>query len=245
MATYPRRLSLTNPGFESGSAPGDGWTTVNGTPVFRTSTPGPDIRGGARYLHVNNTGAAGSYRIHQDVAIPADCHADADAGLVSASLRFLWANFGAGNDIGFVELTFLNGADAVISTAASGSLGDSAQAWSQKAFTAAVPANTRKVRVTLGGTWASGSSTDSYFDQIELELIETASAAADVHQLYAELIETTETSAAQVAQVYGELIATTDASLAAVSQLYAELIRSVADKPATAAGGTIGCIIAG
>ena len=245
MATYPRRLGLTNPGFETGSAPGDGWTNVNGTPVFRTATPGPDLRGGTRYLHVNNTGAAGSYRIRQDVAIPADCYADVDAGLVSASLRFLWANYAAGNDIGFVELTFLDGADAVISTAASGSLGDSAQAWSQKTFTAAMPANARKVRIILGGTWASGSSTDSYFDAIELELIETASAAANVHQLYAELIETTDTSAVQVFQVYGELIATTEESLAAVSQLYAELIRTTADKPATAAGGTIVCIIAG
>lgn len=245
MATYPRRLGLTNPGFETGAAPGDGWTTVNGTPVFRTATPGPDLRGGARYLHVNNTGAAGSYRVRQDVAIPADCHADVDAGLLSASLRFLWANYGAGNDVGFVDLAFLDGADAVISTAASGSLGDSAQAWTQKAFTAAVPANTRKVRVILGGTWVSGSSTDSYFDQIELELVQTATAAADVHQLYAELIAITETSAAQVVQVYGELIETTDVSLAAVSQLYAEMIRTVADKPATAAGGTIVCIIAG
>lgn len=245
MATYPRRLSLTNPGFETGSAPGDGWTTVNGTPVFRIATPGPDLRGGARYLHVNNTGTAGSYRVRQDSAIPADCHADVDAGLVSASLRFLWADYGAGNDIGFVELAFLNAADAVISTAASGSLGDSVQAWSQKAFTAAVPANARKVRVILGGTWASGTSTDSYFDAIELEVVQTASAAADVHQVYAELIETTDASAAQVAQVYGELIATTDDSLAQVSQLYAELIRTTADKPATAAGGTIVCIIAG
>jgi hypothetical protein len=245
VATYPRRLGLTNPGFETGAAPGDGWTTVNGTPVFRSATPGPDLRGGARYLHVNNTGVAGSYRVRQDVAIPADCHADADGGLLSASLRFLWANSAAGNDIGFVELAFLDGTDAVISTTASGSLGDSAQIWSQKAFTAAVPANARKVRVMLGGTWASGTSTDSYFDAIELELIETATAAADVHQLYAELIETTDTSAAQVVQVYGELLATTDESLAAVSQLYAELIRSVADKPANAAGGTIVCIIAG
>ena len=245
MATYPRRLGLTNPGFEAGTAPGDGWTTVNGTPVFRTATPGPDQRGGTRYLHINNTGAAGSYRVRQDVAIPADCHADVDAGLVSASLRFLWANYGAGNDVGFVELAFLDGSEAVISTAASGSLGDSPQAWSQKAFTAAVPANARKVRVILGGTWASGTSTDSYFDAIELELIQTASAAADVQQLYAELIETTDTSAAQVVQIYGELIETTDESFAQVGQLYAELIRSVADKPATAAGGTIVCIIAG
>lgn len=245
MPVYPRRLVVANPGFETGSAPGDGWTTVNGTPVFRTATPGPDIRGGTRYLHVNNTGAAGSYRVRQDVAIPADCHADVDAGLLSASLRFLWANYGAGNDVGFVELAFLDGADALIATAASASLGDSAQAWSPKAFTAAVPANARKVRVILGGTWASGTSTDSYFDAIELELIETATAAADVNQLYAELIATTDTSAAQVAQVYGELIATTEVSLAQVSQVYAELIRSVADKPTTAAGGTIVCIIAG
>lgn len=245
MATYPRRLAVINPGFETGSAPGDGWSTVNGTPVFRTATPGPDLRGGARYLHVNNTGAGGSYRVRQDVVIPADCHADVDGGLLLASLRFLWANYAAGNDVGFVELAFLDGADAVISTAASGSLGDSAQAWSQKAFTAAVPGNARKVRILLGGTWASGSSTDSYFDAIELELVETASAAADIHQLYAELIETTDTSAAQVLQVYGELIETADTSLAAVSQLYAELIRTVADKPATAAGGAIVCIIAG
>lgn len=245
MATYPRRLAVTNPGFETGTAPGDGWTTVNGTPVFRSATPGPDLRGGARYLHINNTGAAGSYRVRQDVAIPVECHSDVDAGLVSASLRFLWANLGAGNDVGFVELAFLNGAGAVIATAGSGSLGDSAQAWSHKAFTAAVPANARKVRVILGGTWVSGTSTDSYFDAIELELTETATAAADIHQLYVELIETTDTSAAQVSQIYGELIETTEQSLAQVSQLYAELIRTTADKPATAAGGTIVCIIAG
>ncbi len=66
-----------------------------------------------------------------------------------------------------------------------------------------------------------------------------------MQQLYAELIETTDTSAAQVVQIYGELIETTDESFAQVGQLYAELIRTTADKPATAAGGTIVCIIAG
>lgn len=108
-----------------------------------------------------------------------------------------------------------------------------------------MPANARKVRVLLSGTWASGTSTDSYFDAVELELIETATAAADVHQLYAELITTTDTGAARVVQLYGELIATADDSLTAVSQLYAELIRTTADKPATAWGGTTVCIIAG
>jgi hypothetical protein len=244
MPVYPRRLTVANPGFETGSVPGDGWTIVNGAPAFRSASPAPDLRGGTRYLHLNTNGIAGSYRVRQDIAIPAECHADADAGLVSASLRFLWANYAAGNDIGFVELAFLDGADAVIATAASGSLGDSAQAWSQQAFTAAVLANTRKLRVILGGTWASGGSTDSYFDAIELELIETAAVAADVRQLYAELIAATDTSAAQVAQVYGALIATTD-SAASVHKLYAELIRTTADKPATASGGAIVCIIAG
>jgi hypothetical protein len=44
-----------------------------------------------------------------------------------------------------------------------------------------IVANSRKVRVLLGGSWASGSSTDSYFDAIELELVQSATAAADVH----------------------------------------------------------------
>ena len=43
------------------------------------------------------------------MGIPADCHADVDAGLLSASLRFLWANYGTGNDIGETELAAFDG----------------------------------------------------------------------------------------------------------------------------------------
>lgn len=80
-------------------------------------------------------------------------------------------------------------------------------------------ASARKLHISSAGTRATGRSVDSYFDQIKREMILTASAAADVHPVYAELIETTDTSTTHVAQVCGEFIETTDESFAKVAQL--------------------------
>lgn len=243
MPTYPKRLAVTNPSFETGVAPGDGWTTVNGTPVFKITSPPTDIRGGSRYLQVANNGSAGSYRVRQDVAVPADCLTDVDAGLLSVSLRVLWSNFAAGNDIGFVEVAFLDVADALISTASSGNFPDSAQAWGLRAHTPAIPAGTRKLRLILGGTWVTGTSTDSYFDIVDAELVLSTPPAGDLVQLYGEaLLEAP--SPARAAQAYTEALLAT-ASSGRAAQIYAELIRSVADKPATAGGGTIVCVVTG
>lgn len=243
MATYPLPLTVANPGFESGTAPGTGWVTVNGTPGFGTTNPLPDPRGGSRYLIVSTGGGAGSYRVRQDIAIPAAAYTDVDAGVLSATLRCLWANFAAGNDTGFVELAFLDGGGAAISTATSPSFADSPKIWTAQAFTATVPAGTRTLRLILAGTYVTGTAIDSYFDAVEAELALTSPPAAVVTQGYSELIEES-ASATRVSQTYAESLLAA-ASSARVGQVYAELIRLVADKPATAAGGTVVCIVAG
>jgi hypothetical protein len=240
---YPLRLTITNPSFESGTAPGTGWVTVNGTPAFGTVAPVPDPRGGSRYLTISSGGGAGSYRVRQDIAVPAGCLADVDAGLLSATMRFLWANYGAGNDIGFVEIAFLNGAGTVLATVSSGTFADSPQAWTQKAHTAAIPATTRTLRLILGGTWASGTAIDSYFDLVEADLVLATPPAGDVIQVYAESIGIV-ASGGRLTQAYAEALIET-ASPGRIVEAYAELIRSVADKPTTASGGTIVCIVAG
>ena len=171
MTSYPKRLQVTNPSFETGAAPGDGWVTVSGSPVFRTSGPFPDPRGASRYLSVDNPGVSGTWRVRQDLVVPAECIADVDAGLLAASMRFLWSNWAAGNDIGFVELAYLDAADAILATAPSGNFPDSPQTWTPRTFTAPVPSGTRKVGLILGGTWTAGAATDSYFDLVEAELV--------------------------------------------------------------------------
>lgn len=243
MTVYPLALTVANPGFESGAAPGTGWVTVNGTPGFGTANPLPDPRGGGRYLIVSTGGGAGSYRVRQDIAIPAAAQADIDAGVLSATLRCLWANFAVGNDTGFVELAFLDSGGAVISTGTSPSFADAPKTWILQAFTAVVPAGTRTLRLILAGTWVAGTAIDSFFDAVEAELAQTTPPSAVVTQGYTELVAAT-ASAAGVSQIYAESLLAAPSS-ARVGQVYAELIRSVADKPATAAGGTVVCIVAG
>lgn len=243
MTVYPLALTVANPGFKSGAAPGTGWVTINGTPGFGTANPLPDPRGGGRYLIVSTGGGASIYGVRQDIAIPAAAQADIDAGALSATLRCLWANFAAGNDTGFVELAFLDGGGTVISTAASPSFADSPKIWTAQAFTAAVPAGTRTLRLILAGTYVTSTAIDSYFDAVEAELIPTTGPAAVVTQGYAELVAVT-ASAARASQIYAETLLAVGSS-ARVAQVYAELIRSVADKPATASGGTVVCIVAG
>lgn len=243
MTVYPLALTVANPCFETGTAPGTGWVTVNGTPGFGAANPLPDPRGGGRYLIVSTGGGAGTYRVRQDIAIPAAVQTDVDAGALSASLRCLWANFAAGNDTGFVELAFLDGGGAVISTATSPSFADAPKTWVAQAFTSAIPAGTRTLRLILAGTDVTGAAIDSYFDAVEAELVPTTPPAAVVTQGYGELVAAT-ASAVRVSQLYTESLAAA-ASSARVGQLYAELIRSVADKPATAVGGTVVCIVAG
>jgi hypothetical protein len=244
MATYPKRLQVTNPSFETGAAtPGDGWTTLSGSPAFRNSGPPPDPRGGTRYLVLDNPGASGTWRVRQDLPIPAECLADVDAAVLAASMRFLWSNLAAGNDIGFVELAFLDAADAVLATVPSGSFPDSPQTWTSHAFAGPVPSGARKVRLVLGGTWVTGNWTDSYFDVVEAELVVAGEPAGKVLQAYAEALATAP-SGGRVGQGYAEALVSTSGP-ARASQIYAELIRSVADKPATATGGTIVCVVLG
>ncbi|HRJ60404.1 MAG TPA: hypothetical protein PKZ99_04405 [Azospirillaceae bacterium] len=65
----------------------------------------------------------------------------------------------------------------------------------------------------------------------------------EVSQAYGELLIET-VGPIRVSQTYAETLLTT-ASAVRVGQVYAELIRSVADKPATAAGGTVVCVVVG
>jgi hypothetical protein len=62
-----------------------------------------------------------------------------------------------------------------------------------------------------------------------------------VSQAYGELLIET-VGPIRVSQIYAEAVLTT-ISVVRVGQVYVELIRSVADKPAFAAGGTVVCII--
>lgn len=65
----------------------------------------------------------------------------------------------------------------------------------------------------------------------------------EISQAYGELLIET-VGQIRVSQAYVEALLTT-ASAVRIGQVYAELIRSVADRPATAAGGTVVCVVAG
>jgi hypothetical protein len=158
---YPYPLLLANPGGESGTA---GWTNVASTLTTRSSSPSPHT--GGAYLHSTSSGAASE--CYQDIALPADVLDEVDASL----LTFEFAAWQAGYtdaDTGTMRFQFLDGSDGDLGTT-TGSPYDGTSTWAQNTLSAAVPVGTRKVRLTLLGTRAAGTSLDAYWDDLTATL---------------------------------------------------------------------------
>jgi hypothetical protein len=158
---YPYPLLIANPGGESGTS---GWTNVTSTLTTRSSNPNP--RTGAAYFHSTSSGAASE--CYQDIALPADVLDEVDASL----LTFEFAAWQAGYtdaDTGTMRFQFLDGSDGDLGTT-TGSPYDGTSTWAQNTLSAAVPVGTRKVRLTLLGTRAAGTSLDAYWDDLTATL---------------------------------------------------------------------------
>jgi hypothetical protein len=158
---YPYPLLLANPGGESGTA---GWTNVTSALTTRSSSPSPHT--GGAYLHATASGAASE--CYQDITLPADVLDEVDAGL----LTFEFAAWQAGytdTDTGTMRFQFLDGSNGDLGTM-TGTPYDGTSTWVRNTLSAAVPVGTRKIRITLLGTRAAGTSLDAYWDDLTATL---------------------------------------------------------------------------
>lgn len=244
MATYPSQITLVNSGFETSG----GWTS-SGVLSFSSSFVHPSNHAllfpahGSKFLVLNTEPLADpagtELRAWQDVAVPGGNTSDVDASLLSATVRCQWAMITDGSwgtYRGWIELAFYDadgnlissnqGSDFSISSSPNTSPTDDVgyyAAWRPQYYTHTVPANTRTIRVTLGGVDSSTSGVcGSIFDDIELELFKTSVIPSVVEQAYTEVVGVID-SAVQVPQVYAESLSVFDSN-AQVVQEYGEVL---------------------
>lgn len=157
--TYP--LSITNPGSESGIT---GWTALLGILISIVGGSGgyPAARTGSNYFGFSNNSNGLAY---QDVAVPIGANAVVDLGTATAVINYWQAGYAAGNDKGRIDLEFFDSGmtSLGISTNVDNSPGTS---FVNYTASATIPSLTRTIRVKMVGTWVSGSSCDSLFDDI-------------------------------------------------------------------------------
>jgi len=160
-------LALVNAGLDTGDL--SGWTTLSGAAAVKTSD-GIGPQAGTHFLEGANPSTAG-FAVEQVVDMSAALDlAAVDAGGYVFDFACWRANSaGDANDQGRVLVELLDAADAALAVA----LDTGAEAispvstWVARSVTgAAVPAGTRKVRVTLTGAFVSGSVTNAAFDSL-------------------------------------------------------------------------------
>lgn len=241
MVDYPVQVSLVNTGFETTG----GWTGtgVIGFHTAYTNESGIQVlpANGSQFLVLNNEAlvdpSTTELRAYQTVAVPSGSYSDVDAGLLSATVRCNWTYVGSGTSRAWLGLSFYDIADALISTYEGADFDIFGfgpdypyddigyyNVWRDQAYTHTVPANTRSIRVTLGGldNAPTGDVCGVFYDDIELELYKPASIKIVVEQTYAEFIGVF-TSVAQVSQVYTEALIVSPGDARAV-QLYTEAL---------------------
>lgn len=125
---------------------------------------------------------------YQDVTLPTAREAEVDTGNCTVRFRAYQACFDAAtnNDPGGLRIECLDATDSVLGTINSTveARGD-IDAWELVTAEGTVPANTRKFRLHLLGTYVTGSNTDAYFDNLVLDLFTTempSTISFDVYQ---------------------------------------------------------------
>ena len=158
------RVPLTNAGFDDGDL--TGWTTDSGSPSVVTSQAGLSPQAGTHFL----TGLAASsaaFAVSQVVDMTSLLVlATVDAGGYVFDYESYRANADV-DDTGRVLVEFLNAADGVIGTAFDSTTEEitPVDTWGGKTATAvAVPALTRKIKVTLNGVLVTGTTCDAAHD---------------------------------------------------------------------------------
>lgn len=178
---------LVNPGAETGECSPNGevgvtipgWTITVGMPNivcygaaggFPTqSTPGSPTRGNAFFAG----GATGNGAMQQAVDVSSAATA-IDQGTVTYDLNGWLGGYQSQNDSAAVQATFQDAQGATLATAQLGPVlatdRSNKTEFLQKDATAAVPAQTRSIVVTVSYTWSTGATTDGYADDLSLTL---------------------------------------------------------------------------
>jgi type IX secretion system substrate protein len=181
---------VTNPGAELTPA-GTAWTIVSsganvcaaGSAAFTysnwTMTPDgsanyPVAHGGTKtfYAGCNTTVPAGPFELNQTIDVSTSA-AQIDGGFVSFSFNgYIQTPIAAQADAGRFIVDYLNASGTVLGTSYTSSYqsgtGGSGSSWIPYANTRAAASGTRKVRIRLQTTIATGPAINAYFDDISL-----------------------------------------------------------------------------
>jgi hypothetical protein len=180
--TDPIAFTLgTNKGLDSLT----GWTTTEGTPDIQSTNPSPQE--GSGYVGSSTTV---TYEIEQIMNIDTDLStAKIDTGdyTIDVSAWYALDDFDT-NDTGQFTVEFLTAADALISVAFdSGTVSPpSSGVWVESSSDGiAIPATTRKIRVTFrGDEVGAAASTQLYWDNFFAQFHDVAGLALEGHEIY-------------------------------------------------------------
>ena len=157
-------LTIVNPGAESGVT---GWTNTTGTLVSQNGGGSTGVPYAGLYNFAAGTTA--SLASYQDISVPSGWNTQIDAGEVTAVMTWQQGGWSSDADAGTIDLSFYDGSNTLISTTDSGNK-DIGEGWVAETNEAAVPATTRKIRIIMKATRASGSNCDVYFDELKLKI---------------------------------------------------------------------------
>lgn len=168
-------LTITNPGAESGTT---GWTNEIGT--LDAADVQVTARTGSAYFAGGN--AQLETKAYQDISVPGAQEGEVDAG--NRSVRFVGYQQSvneATDDQAQLTLRFYDGTMTIIGSEVSGALSASIGSWAQIFVSAAVPANTRTIRVAMRMVGNTGPDTDAFIDDLTADLIKTNPISEDFH----------------------------------------------------------------
>ena len=157
---------LTNPGAETGDL--TGWTIGGpGTPVVDNGTFDPGINPHTGSFDFNgHSGVSDSLAQTVSILVSGITPAMVDAGTLLANLGF-WEqglDQGAISDNADVQLTFLDGSSATISSVTSPLVDSHNLSWQNYANSYAIPVGTRSITYTMQFFRNVGTDSDSYID---------------------------------------------------------------------------------
>ena len=168
-------LTIVNADAETGPVTGtiSGWTNAVSTLPVVISTGAPCST--TSRCFVSGVYTAGYSIAYQDIVIPSGNVAEVDNGLRAATVSWLQAaksSGGASEDLGSVELQFLDGASALVGV--NRSIVRVGRNWEARSRTVPIPFGTRTVRLRM---IFRNSNKGAYVDGIAVKLIGNGSAA--------------------------------------------------------------------
>lgn len=173
---------LSNPGAETGDL--TGWTVAGNTGAgvdSGTFDPGINPHSGSYDFYGGVGGGNPLGTLSQTVSIVSGGVTTSliDAGTLSANVSFWEQSLNQGNpsDEGYVELTFLNSSNGIISTAETTSV-YSIGAWENVTGSYLIPTGTRSIMYTMGFQLEEGTNIDSFIDDNVLDVSSPSAAAA-------------------------------------------------------------------